>query len=251
MGENDPNGSPKVGIGTEQGADFLVKIQTLFNAVNPDIKKWYQGLWLFLCFVIYLGVVVFIFYEIATCYTMDKIESGKQVAIINNDNGLYFLVLFLIAIIAIICPLFFYNKLKEPDDYAIANNESYYKLVHHIINVLSDMEIRDRKKDLKNQQLPYITKEELNTMLNEYFENQRNKIEAFPHDLSNIIKESEDVKKLLKNLDELNNKLPLDETLIKIDKVVELIKALSTNGTIKTKKTFQADKVVVEDSQEN
>lgn len=251
MGENDPNGSPKVGIGTEQDANFSVKIQELLKMVSPDIKKWYQER--FVYWGMYLCVVVFIIYEIATntCNIMDKIESGKQVVIINNDNGLHFLVLSLIAIIAIICPLFLYNKLKDKDDYAIANNESYYKLIHHIINVLSDMEIRDRKKDLKVQQLTYITKEELSTMLNEYFENQRKKIEDVPHDSSNIIKDSEDVKKLLKNLDELNKKLPLDETLIKIDKVVELIKALSTSGTIKTKKTFQADKIVVEDSQEN
>lgn len=251
MCENNSNESSKVGIETEQDTKFSVKIQELLKMVSPDIKKWYQER--FAYWGMYLGVcvVVFIIYAIATNTCNIKIEPGNQVVIINNDNGLHFLVLSLIAIIAIICPLFLYNKLKDKDDYAIANNESYYKLVHHIINVLSDMEIRDRKKDLKGQQLPYITKEELSTMLNEYFENQRNNIEDVSHDLSNIIKESEDVKKLLKNLDELNKKLPLDETLIKIDKVVELIKALSTNGTIKTKKTFQADKVVVEDSQEN
>lgn len=120
------------------------------------------------------------------------------------------------------------NKLKEQDDYAIANNESYYRLVHHVINVLSDMEIRDRNKELQKQQPPCITKEELKTMFNEYLENQDKKIDASLHNLSeNVSNVSIEMNHLSQDIVKLDKNLPLDATLIRMDQVIKLIEALS------------------------
>jgi len=53
---------------------------------------------------------------------------------------------------------------------------------------------------------------------------------------------------LSKNIGDLNGKLPLDTNLIKMEQIVELLQALSANGAAKGKNTFQADKIIIEDS---
>ncbi len=140
------------------------------------------------------------------------------------------------------------NKNKGQEDYAIANNESYYKMVHHIINVVSDMEIRAQQKELQNPQ-PCITEESLKAILDKCLEEQRRKFEDSLHKLSEKVTSlSDDMEQLSQHVKDLDRKLPLDATLIKIEQVVELVKALSDNGTAKSKNTFQADKIIVEDS---
>lgn len=234
---------------------LLIEIRKLLGKMKPDIKKWYHDLGRFLCLLIYLVAIGYIINHITKhiyC-TVNKVEAqGQVVATINNNTGLCSLMLFLLAIIAIVCPLLFLiysnNKNKGQEDYAIANNESYYKMVHHIINVVSDMEIRAQQKELQNPQ-PCITEESLKAILDKRLEEQRREFEDSSHKLSEKVTSlSGDMEQLSQHVKDLDRKLPLDATLIKIEQVVELVKALSDNGTAKSKNTFQADKIIVEDS---
>jgi len=166
-------GNPAIGnsMGVENRLSNV--INKFFAKATPDIKNCCHGFWRFLSLVLYLMVAVPIIYKIIDSIycTACKVEVREQaMAIINNDNGLYSLALLFLAIVAIICPLLFLvygNKYAEQDNYAISNNESYYKMVHHIINVLSDMEMRDKQKECQKQQ-PCITKEDLEELLNRY-----------------------------------------------------------------------------------
>lgn len=235
---------------------LLIEIKKLLGKMKPDIKKWYHDLWLFLCLLIYLFAIGYYIINEITKHiycTVNKVEAqGQVIATINNNTELCFLMLFLLAIIAIVCPLLFLiysnNKSKGQEDYAIANNESYFKMVHHIINVVSDMEIRAQQKELQNPQ-PCITEESLKAILDKCLEEQRRKFEDSSHKLSEKITNlSGNMGQLSQHVKDLDRKLPLDATLIKIEQVVELVKALSDNGTAKSKNTFQADKIIVEDS---
>lgn len=82
---------------------FSEKIMDLlnFNEVKPDIKKWHHGLWRVLYWGIYLAAVAYIIHEMADIhYTMNKIETEKQVShLMNNNNGLYFLVFLLLLLL--------------------------------------------------------------------------------------------------------------------------------------------------------
>lgn len=232
-------------------ANLSTIMANLLNKMQPDIKKWYHGSSRVVCLLIYLVAIVYIINEIMEhiCYTVNKVEAqGQVIATINNNIGLCSLMLFLLAMLAIICPLLFLiygnNKNKGQDDYAIANNESYYKMVHHIVNVVSDMEMRDKQKNPQ----PYITKKDLEEIFVKCLKEQRSEFDASLHNLSEKIENaSGNMEQLSQDIKELNEKLPLDVSLIKMEQVVELVKALSANGTAKGKNTFQADKIIVED----
>lgn len=240
------------GIGVESrdaekigpNVDLSVIVEKLLDKVQPDIKKCNYVVWRGICFLVYVVAITLVIYIITRqiCCTVNKVEvqglfQGQVITTINNNAVMCSLMLFLLAIVVIICPLFFLiygnKKNKEQEDYAITNNESYYKMVHHIVNVVSEMEMRDKQKELQNQQ-PSITEKDLKTILEKCIEEQKKECDSSARELLGKVDEVEaEIQQLSTDVRGLDHRLSQNSYLINIEHVVKLAKVLSANGTAK------------------
>ena len=122
------------------------------------------------CIQDFRNLFYFIIYATAVVICLSIVFKEINSSIENATNYcILILAVMLFIVIVVILPLFLLEKPINKDHTTVNNNsESYYKLMHHAINVLADMENRKYEAIKQMRQRQDITKSEIEELLKDY-----------------------------------------------------------------------------------